>query len=470
MAMQDASRDTPIKCDLILTGATVITVDPTRPVIDGGFVAIRGDRIAAVGDSGEATTYEADRRINCAGKVVMPGLIDCHNHNYQTLGRTLGEGLDGWEWLSKFMWPYTGQITPEETLAAVYLGAVEAVLAGTTTVLDHHYGRTDADTTLAVAAALEEVGLRGKVARGIAGPYTELARRQGLPESAFPMSADEEMAITDECMRARPKGSKIEIWAGPINLVYTDQELLAASVDLARSHGVGWHTHVSAPQRDPDVYLEAYGVRPVMWLDGRGLLGPDTVLAHTTWLDESEIEALGYTKTAVAHCPLSNQYVPYGVMPLRLLRHAGATVGLGSDGSACGHRQDLFENMKLLVLMHRLNHLDPKASSAPEALELATVGGAATHGIDAGVLRPGALADVIVVNATAPHMAPLPRPTSGIVYSARASDVEMNIIGGEIVVEDGRSTLVDQDEIIAEARKRSGELMDRIGLHQLAIP
>ncbi len=470
MGSEDDLPAAPVRCDLILRGGTVITVDPNRPVIEGGFVAISGEHIVAVGGPEDTAAIEADREISCVGKVVMPGLIDCHNHNFQSLGRTLGEGLTGWEWLSLFMWPYAGQITPEETLAAVYLGAVEAVLAGTTSVLDHHYGRTDADTTLAVAAALEEVGLRGKVARGMAGPYTELARRQGLPESAFPMSADEELAITDDCMRARPKGSKIEIWSGPINTVYTDQELLAASVELARSHGVGWHTHVSAPQSDPEVYLEAYGVRPVMWLDSRGLLGPDAVLAHTTWLDESEVEAIGSTRTAVVHCPLSKSYVPYGVMPLRLLRHVGATVGLGSDGSTCGHRQDLFENMKLLVLMHRLHHLDPKASFAPEALELATVGGAAVHGIDAGVLRPGALADVIVVDATQPHMAPLHRPTSGIVYSARASDVEMNIIGGVIVVEDGRCTLVDQDAIIAEARKRGGELMDRIGLHQLAAP
>jgi 5-methylthioadenosine/S-adenosylhomocysteine deaminase len=382
---------------------------------------------------------------------------------FQSLGRTLGEGLNGWEWLSRFMWPYAAEITPAETLAAVYLGAVEAVLAGTTSVLDHHYGRTDAATTLVVAAALEEVGLRGKVARGIAGPYTELARRQGLPESAFPHPAGEELAITEACMKARPGGSKVEIWPGPINAVYTDQDLLVAAVEMARSHGVGWHTHLSAPRSDPDAYVEAYGMRPAAWLHSRGLLGPDAVLAHATWVDEEEIEAIGSTGTAVAHCPLSNQYMPYGVMPLRRLLEAGATVGLGSDGSACGHRQDLFENMKLLVLMHRLHSLDPAGSSAPEALEIATRGGAAVHRIEAGVLAPGALADVIVVEASRPHLVPLHRPGPGIVYSARAGDVETNIIGGEIVVERGRCTRVDQDAVIEEARARAGELMERIG-------
>ncbi len=469
MGANEGQPGTPIRCDLMLTEGTVVTIDPESTVIDRGFVAIAGDRIVAVGSHHEADSVTADRQISCRGRIVMPGLVDCHNHTFQSLGRTLGEGLTGWEWLSQFMWPYAAQISPEETIAAAYLGAVEAVLAGTTCVLDHHYGRTDEATTLGVAAALEEVGLRGKVARGIAGPYTGLAKRQGLPESAFSLPADEELAITDACIRTRPKGSKVEIWPGPINAVYTDQDLLAASVELARSHGVGWHTHCSAPQSDPGVYLEAYGMRPASWLHSRGLLGPDAVLAHTTWLDDAEIEAIGSTKTAVAHCPLSNQYVPYGVMPLRKLLDAGATVGLGSDGSACGHRQDLFENMKMLVLMHRLHNLDPKASFASEALEIATRGGAAVHGINAGTLTPGALADIIVIDATRPHLAPLHRPIAGIVYSVRAGDVEMNIIGGEIVVENGRCTRVDQDEIVAEAKQRAGELMGRIGLDQPAI-
>ncbi len=376
----------------------------------------------------------------------------------------MGEGLTGWEWLSRFMWPYAGEITPDETAAAIYVGAVEAVLSGTTSVLDHHYGRTDPDTTLRVASILEEVGLRGIVARGIAGPHTELARRQGLPESAFPYTADAELEMMAACLTDWPSDSRISMWAGPINTVYTDQELLAASVALAREHGAGWHTHLSAPRSDPDIYLEAYGMRPADWLHSRGLLGPDTVLAHATWIDESEIAALGSTQTGIAHCPLSNFYVPYGVMRYRELVDAGAVIGLGSDGSACGHRQDLFENMKLMVLMHRIDAMAPGAITAEEALEVGTRGGAAVHGIDAGQISEGRLADVLVLNGESPHLAPLHKPGPGVVYSAGAADVVMSIIGGEVVVEDGRVATVDQDEVIKEARGRAAELGARIGL------
>ena len=454
----------PVGCDLILEGGTVVTLDPERPVVDGGFVAIAGDQIEAVGPQREIAGYQADRVISCRGRLVMPGLVDCHNHLFQALGRTLGEGLPGWEWLSRFMWPYAAEITPEETKAAVYLGAVEAALAGTTSLLDHHYGRTDYDTTLAVASAIEEVGLRGVVARGVAGGYTALAERQGLPRKAFPLTDDEELGITEACIKARPPGSRVAVWPGPLNTVYTDQNLLASAVSLARSHGTGWHTHLSAPRSDPDVYREAYGLRPGMWLHREGLLGPDAVLAHATWVDDEEIEAIGSTRTAVVHCPMSNQYVPYGVMPMRRLLEAGATVGLGTDGSTCGHRQDLFENMKMLVLMHRLADLDPGASSAAEALHIATTGGAAALGIDAGRLAPGALADVIVLDTSRAHLTPVHDPRTALVYAASGSDVTMNIVSGQVIVEEGRCTQVDQDEVISEARGRARGLIARIGL------
>ena len=454
----------PVGCDLILEGGTVVTLDPERPVVEGGFVAIAGDRIKAVGLQGEVSDYRADRVISCRGRLVMPGLVDCHNHLFQSLGRTLGEGLPGWEWLSRFMWPYAAEITPEETEAAVYLGAVEAALAGTTSLLDHHYGRTDYDTTLAVADAIEEVGLRGVVARGVAGGYTALAERQGLPRKAFPLTDEEELGITEACITARPPGSRVAVWPGPLNTVYTDQNLLASAVSLARSHGTGWHTHLSAPKSDPDVYRETYGLRPGMWLHREGLLGPDAVLAHATWVNDEEIEAIGSTRTAVVHCPMSNQYVPYGVMPMRRLLDAGATVALGTDGSTCGHRQDLFENMKMLVLMHRLAELDPGASSAAEALRIATTGGAAALGIDAGRLAPGALADVIVLDSSRAHLTPVHDPRTALVYAARGSDVTMNIVGGQVIVEEGRCTQVDQDEVISEARGRARGLIARIGL------
>jgi 5-methylthioadenosine/S-adenosylhomocysteine deaminase len=459
----------PPSCDLLLTGGSVLTLDDDRRVLDPGAVAITDDRIVAVGTLAELAGYRAARIVDCSSMAVMPGMADCHNHLFQGLARGLGEGLGGWRWLAEFMWLYAGAITPEETRVAALLGSIEAIRAGTTAILDHHYGRSDTATTLSVADAIETVGLRGVVARGIAGPLTEVGATHGLPRDSFRYTADDELEMTAECMRARPAGGRVAVWPGPINVVYTDQDLLRRSVELARSRGVGWHTHCCAPQADPQIYLDAYGVRPVPWLHAEGLLGPAATLAHCTWLDDHDVELIGETATGVAYLPVSNQYMPYGVMRLRDLRSAGATVGLATDGSACGHRQDLFECMKQGILLQRVHSLDPEASNAEEALELATRDGARVLGIEAGQLAPGKLADVVVVDLDRPHLRPTSRVAAILVYSARGSDVVMTIVGGEVVFEDGRCTRVDEAAVMEEAQARGKELIERAGL-AVALP
>ncbi len=456
--------------DLLLRGGTVLTVDDERRVFGDGAVAIAGERIAAVSAAAELSNAAAARGarvVDCAGKLVLPGLVDTHNHLFQTLARGLGEGLAGWRWLAEFMWPYAGAISAHETEVAARLGAIEAVRSGTTALLDHHYGRSDVETTLAVADAIEEVGLRGVVARGIAGPLTDLGRKQGLPESSFPYSVEEEIEHTRACMSARPAGARVAVWPGPINVTYTDRELLRAAVELARERGTGWHTHFLAPRPDPQIYAEAFGVRPAAWLEEQGLLGPDATLAHACWVDDDDVALLGRSRSCVAHCPASNMIVPFGVMPLRALRDAGATVGLGTDGSACGHRQDLFEQMKLMVLLHRTANLDPLATAAAEALELATREGARVLQLDAGRLEPGALADVAVVDLDRAPLRPVNDPLATAVYAARGDDVWMTIVGGEVVYEDGRCTRVDETAVIAEAQACSDALVRRAGLEGL---
>ena len=177
---------------------------------------------------------------------------------------------------------------------------------------------------------------------------------------------------------------------------------------------------------------------------------------------------MGETRTGVAYCPVSHEYIGLGVMRLRDLRDAGAVVGLGYDG-ASGHRQDMFEQMKQAILLQRVETLEPTVSNAEEALTLATREGARHLGIDAGVLVPGNLADVVVVNLRMPHTTPWHRTVAALAYSARGSDVEMTIVGGEIVVEGGRSTRVDEEQVMAEAQARADGLVARCGLEKLRV-
>jgi 5-methylthioadenosine/S-adenosylhomocysteine deaminase len=457
-------------CDLLLTGGCVVTVDDERRVFDPGAVAITGDRITAVGPADELSGTRAGRVVDCCGTAVIPGLIDCHNHLFQGLARGLGEGMSLWPWLCEFMWPYAAAITPAEATVAARLGAIEAVRAGTTCIVDNHYAPADLDTTLAVAGAIEEVGLRGVVARGIFGSITEVAATHGLAESLFHFDDGEELDITADAIRARPPGSRVGVWPAPINVIYVRQELVAGSIELARSLGTGWHTHCSEAKADPEIYLEAYGIRPIDWLYERGLLGPGGTIAHGIWLDDREVARVGESGTGISYNPTSNQYLASGTFRLREVREAGSPVGLGTDGPGCGHRQDLFEQMKQAVLVQRVHTLDPEASNGEEALELATREGAMYLGIDAGMLAPGRLADLVVVDLERPHLTPLHRVVATLVYSARGSDVIMTIVGGQIVYENGRCTKVDEAEVMVEAQSRAGELVVRAGMQELLRP
>jgi 5-methylthioadenosine/S-adenosylhomocysteine deaminase len=453
-------------CDLLLTGGSVVTVDDDRRVLEPGAIAITGDRIAAVGTPEELAGYRTRRTVDCHGKALMPGLIDCHNHLFQGLGRGLGEGMSLWPWLCDFMWPYSAAITADEAVIAVKLGAIEAARAGTTAIVDNHYSPADLDTTMAVADAVEEVGLRGVVARGMFGAYTEVARTHGLAESLFRYPIDEDLAITREALEAR-EGGRVGIWPAPINIIYNDQELVTRAVEMAHAYGTGWHAHCSEAKVDPDIYLETYGIRPIDWLYDEGLLGRGATIAHGIWFDDREVERFGETTSGVSYNPTSNQYLASGYIRLRELRDGGAAVGLGTDGPGCGHRQDMFEQMKQSVLLQRVKTRDPTISNGEEAMELATREGARYLGVEAGVLAAGKLADVVVVDLAAPHLLPMHRVVATLAYAASGSDVWMTIVGGEVIYEGGRCTNVDETDVLEEAQARAGELVARAGMQDL---
>jgi 5-methylthioadenosine/S-adenosylhomocysteine deaminase len=460
----------PATCDLLLEGGSVVTVDDDRRMIDPGSVAISGNRITAVGTKDDLSSIDAVRTIDCTGRAVLPGLIDTHNHLFQALGRTIGEGMSLWPWLSEFMFPYAAHITSVQATAGVAIAAVESVRAGTTSVVDNHYSPVDLDTTLAVASTIESVGLRGVVARGITGEITPVAERYGLAGDLFKFSADEEIEITRAAIEARPPGSLVGVWPMPLNIIYNDQDLVHRSVELAHDFGTGWHTHCSEAVVDPDIYLEEYGERPISWLYREGLLGQGATIAHGIHLDDDEVAQVGSTGTGVAYNPVSNAYLASGVLQLRDLRAAGATVGLGTDGPCCNHRQDMFEVMKQSILLQRVHTLDPTASNGEEALEMATREGARYLGIDAGRLEPGRLADVIVVDMRKPHLTPHHRTVGALVYAASGSDVEYTIIDGRIVYESGSCTLVDERAVMVEAQEHAEALVADAGFEPMLEP
>ena len=452
--------------DLVLAGGTVVTLDDDRRVIDPGTVAISGNLIAVVDAADRVGKLAARRVIDCSGCVVLPGFIDCHSHLAQAVIKTLGEGMTVWDWLSNLTFPVADTITSDEAAAGTRLAAMEAVRAGITCVVDNQYMPPDPDTTKRVADAIESVGMRGVVARGMTGtrPAAMAFRESGSRPNYY--TTAEELDMMAELLSGWSRDRLVALWPGPLNIAFNDQELIAGCAELARRFGTKWHTHCCEGRGDPDVYRQAYGTTPIAWLHSEGLLGPEATFAHAIWLTGEEVAALGEAGAGVAHNAVCNAYLASGTMALLEMLEAGVVVGLGIDGPAVGHRQDPYELMKQAVFLQRIRAGDPSVIDSETILETAALGGAAFVGLDVGVLAPGKLADVAVVDVSGPNCFPRQNIVATVVNSLTPSDVRTVIVDGQVVVDDARCTNIDEDEVIEEARRSISNLGDRVGFDQ----
>lgn len=421
------------------------------------MVTISNGRIEAVGeDRGPVSALD---ELDCEGCVVIPGMYDCHTHLFQILGRGLGDGDELMTWLRRYMLPLALEVTTSEAVAAARLAALQAAKCGTVSVLDNHYAPTSVEGTLGVVGAIGEVGLRGAVARGIFGPPTPGGQRMGVPPG-FARSIEEELDVMGVCMAETGSGSLVTVWPAPENLVYTHPDLVIAAAELATAAGVRWHTHCSESRFEVEIFTEIQGVRPVRWLSNHGLLSQETTLAHGIWLDDDEVALIGEAGAAISYNPVSNGYLASGVFRLTDVIQAGGVVGLGTDGVAVAG-QDIVDVMKAGVLMQRLSHLDPTAATAHSFLKLGTAAGAKFMGGAGGTMSVGEIADMAVLEAPPIENTPNHDPVANLIYSGRAR-ARHTVVGGKVIVRDGRSTTVDEDEVVALAAEAARSLASRL--------
>ena len=456
--------------DILFKGGDIITLDASRPYIRKGALAVVGNKIVTVGETRDvaARFAAAKRTVDFSNLTMMPGMVDGHTHLFQSLGKTLGDGMSLLPWLAKFMMPLSANISSEDAVHAVRLQSLHGLLSGTTTIVDNHYAPVDEATTIGVADAMEEVGVRGVVARGMYGPMVEGGRFMNCDERLFQYSSQEELDITRACIRQKPAGSLVEVWPAPENVVYLDPDLMVASHALAKEFDVSWHAHCSESKFEVEIFESIYGMRPAKWLHEQGILDERTTLAHGIWFDEEEIALLGHAKATVIHNPISNQYLASGIINLAALMAAGANVTLGTDGTAVAG-QNMFEAMKSAHMLQHMRELNPESANAELVLCMATRNGGRMLRKNLGLLRAGALADFVMLDMKGIHHQPMPRPVCSLTLSTRASDVRHVVANGDVVVENGRSTKVDQDKIIADAVQASSALIDRAGISELVV-
>ncbi|BBL80129.1 8-oxoguanine deaminase [Rubrobacter xylanophilus] len=453
---------------LLIEGCAIATVDAAGTEHVSGYVAVEGDRISAVGAGAPpAELREGARIVDGSGCLATPGLVNCHHHLYQWATRGMAQQSDLFGWLVE-LYPVWAGIDEEIVRAASLAGLAALALSGCSTSTDHHYvfPRGAGDLLAAGIEAAREVGVRFHPTRG----SMDLGRsRGGLPPDEVVEDRDEILAASEEAIdryHDPSPGAMLRIALAPCSPFSVSRELMAESAELARRKGVRLHTHLAETLDEEEYCRERYGVRPVEYLEELGWIGDDVWLAHCIHLSGDEVERFGQTGTGVAHCPSSNGRLGAGIAPVAALVGAGAPVGLGVDGAASNEAGELAGEMRQALLLARLAG-GPEALTARQALEMATMGGARCLGREdeIGSLEPGKLADLALWRLDDLWHAGMEDPVAALVLGP-APRVELLLVGGEPVVEEGGLRTVDEEEMardIAEASRRlarrSGEVV-----------
>lgn len=422
---------------LLFSHATVLPMTDSGPRSFAGWVGVVGNRVALVTASEhDAAEFRAShpelREIDCRGKLVMPGLVNTHCHAAMTLQRSYADDIPLMSWLNDYIWPFEARQTPDDVALGMTLGIVEMLLGGVTSFVDMYY---------------------------FENRCVEVAERMGIRAvlgcNYFDTNLEEVFRQVERAVGLAASGSgRVRVAVAPHSPYTVSPENLVRGKELADRYGLGLMTHIAETRDEIRIVRERYGCTPVEHLDSLGLLDRRCIGAHCIHVTDSDIETLAARGVTVSHNPQSNMKISSGVAPVERMRAAGALVTVATDGTCSNNDLDLWEELRTAAFLQKSATGDPTALPAWEALRMATANGARAMGYadgELGVLREGALADLIVVDLQKPHLQPIHDVVSNLVYCGKASDVDTVVVDGRIVVENRRIEGVDLPALYAGA-------------------
>ncbi len=445
------------RADFVLTNGLVITIDPIFSQYSNGAVAIAGDQIVAVGEAADILArYSPAEVVDCAGCVIMPGLINCHTHVPMTLLRGLADDLRLDVWLYGYMLPAEQKfVSPEFVRLGTRLAAAEMIRSGVTCVNDMYYFEDDIAETLASA------GMRALCGQSVMQFPT--------PDSPSP---DDSL---DQAVRF------IEKWKGHPLIVpviaphapYTcSGPLMRQCAEIAEKYDVPLHIHISETEQEVIDCRRDHGMPVVNWIKKNGVLEAKVICAHCVWIDPGEMRTLKNAGATISHNPSANLKLASGIANVDKMLEIGVTVGIGTDGPASNNDLDHFEEMRLVALLAKGSTRNPVSVPARTAVQMATRGGAETCHIGelTGSLEVGKRADVIVVDMRRLHNTPLYAGPANpdavytqIVYAAKASDVRDVFVNGRPIMRDRALLTLDEANIRAEANAMGQRISSFLG-------
>jgi 5-methylthioadenosine/S-adenosylhomocysteine deaminase len=448
--------------DILITGGYVVTMDRDRRLITNGAVAIRGDRIVAVGKAEVLQReYKATRHFDAGDKVIIPGLINSHVH---VTAESLTKGFVPDDTLFeenvfKYLCPIHAADTPEEEYLAALFTATEMIKTGTTCFLEAGTVRCVPEEV----KALEKVGIRAVIGKWIwdIPPYPEVYRQ--TTEEAI-----SNLYETIERFRNVDNG-RIKAWSMIIGHTTCTDQLMQEAKKAADFYNIGLNMHMSPAAMDTKGFLERSGRRPLEHLEKLGVLGNNVTLVHMIHVSDNELRIAKEHGVNIVHCPTTALRVAYGVTRIGKIPEMlalGINVCLGCDGGNAANYMDMLRATYLAAGLFKDARSDPRMIPAETAFEMATLNGARAllmeHEI--GSLEAGKKADLVIFDTNRPEWRPLLNVANNLVYSADGKSVETVLIDGKVVVDKGRMTTVDEDALYIEVQKAAQALINRTGI------
>ncbi|MEE9223168.1 MAG: amidohydrolase family protein [Thermoplasmata archaeon] len=425
---------------ILLRDGIIATQNQSREMVEGDLY-IEDGRIIEIG----RFNSEADHVIDCSSKVVIPGMINTHNHVANTLLRGFADDVHLHEMLEK-TFEFDAKVTRRDVQVGALLGCLEMIKSGTTTFVDLFYWEDE------VARAVREAGMRAYL--GWAVLDEEISTQRGTP--------------LDNCAAFISKHRNEDLITPLVSLtgVYVcSEETLLAGKQLAEKEDVMLHMHLSETRKEVYDHQKKTSERPIEWLSKIGFLTDRLLAAHIGWVTIGEVRMLAEEDVKVSHCPVSNmKLATCGVAPLPEMFENGVTVSLGTDSPVSNNSLDMFETMKFCALLHKADRWDARVFDAQRVFDLATVDGARALGMEdqIGSIEIGKRADIAVLDFASPMTTPYDkfRIVSHLVYSCNGANVTTTIVDGKIVVDQGKATGLKEEMIYDRANEIAIELFE----------
>lgn len=436
--------------DLLVKGGTVVTMDGEMRILEGASIAIRGERIDAIIPRGQPLPA-ARETIDATGRLVIPGLVNTHGHVPMVLLRGLADDMKLMEWLNEVIFPAEARnVDPEFSYWGTLLACIEMARTGTTTFTDMYYFEGD------IARATDKAGLRAVLGQTIIG----------FPAPDY-KTTDAALAATEVFIQQYKNHPRIVPSPAPHALYTTPLDVIRRARELSRRYGVPFQIHAAeSPEEDRDVGAK-FGKTTIAVLDEAGILGPGVILHHAITLSDEDIRRISRAGAGISHNVESNMKGASGLARVPELLAAQVPVGLGTDGAASNNNLDMFEEMDTAAKAHKLMRGDPTAMPAREVFRMATMGGARALGLSEriGSLETGKLADIVLIDLTAPELSPLYDVYSQLVYTIKGGHVRTVLVGGRVVVREREMLTLNAAEVVGRVRQiqqRILKTLDRI--------